>query len=303
MPETWKQFILPFVMIYHIVKSFILAFVPYSMLPKKQIVPSDVILITGGAMGLGREIAVNFIQHGAKSLVLWDLNADALEKTKQELQKNDVKVYTYVVDVTDRHKVYSEADKVKRDVGKVTYLVNNAGIVSARELCDIPDEMIEKTFAVNAISHFWTLKAFLPDMMKSNRGHIVTIASMAGHAGLRYLTDYCSSKFAAVGTHEALRAELMCKGITGVHLTCICPYFINTGMFAGVSSWFLEQSDVARDTVLSVLTKQDTLLTPSSLKYVILGSKIFSAELNAFSAPAFIDQEAMATFVGRNKSK
>lgn len=303
MPETWRQFVLPFVMTYHLLKSFVLMFVPYSMLPMKQLLPSDVILITGGAMGLGKEMAINFIKHGAKSLVLWDLNADALEKTKNELQTNHVKVYTYVVDVTDRHKVYSEAEKVKNDVGMVTYLVNNAGIVSARELCDIPDEMIEKTFAVNAISHFWTLKAFLPDMIKSNRGHVVTIASMAGHAGLHYLTDYCASKFAAVGTHEALRAELACKGVSGVDLTCICPYFINTGMFAGVSARFLEQSDVARDTVLAVLTRQDTLLLPSSLKYVILLSKIFSTELNAFSAPAFIDQEAMATFVGRNKSK
>lgn len=278
-------------------------FVPYSMLPKKQILPSDVILITGGAMGLGKEIAVNFIKHGAKSIVLWDMNGEALEKAKKDLQSNQVNVYTYVVDVTDRNKVYSEAEKVKREVGKVTYLVNNAGIVSGKLLCDIPDEMIEKTFAVNAISHYWILKSFLPDMIASNNGHIVTIASMAGHAGVQYLTDYCSSKFAAVGTHEALKVELMCQGITGIDLTCICPYFINTGMFAGVSSWFLEQSDVARDTVLAILTRQDTLLTPSTLKYVVLSSKIFSAQLNSFAAGAFIDLKAMATFTGRNKSK
>ena len=254
-------------------------------------------------MGLGKEMAINFARHGAKSIVLWDVNEEALARAKQDLQSTQVNVYTYLVDVTDRTRVYSQADKVKQEVGKVTFLVNNAGIVSGKMLCDISDQMIEKTFAVNAISHYWTLKAFLPDMIKSKRGHIVTVASMAGHVGIQYLTDYTSSKFAAVGTHEALKVELACQGAQGIDLTCICPYFINTGMFQGVSTWLLEQSDVARDAVFSVLTRQDMLLTPSSLKYAVLLSKIFSAQLNAFLADIFINLKSMATFTGRNKNE
>jgi len=80
-------------------------------------------------------------------------------------------------------------------------------------------------------------KAFLPDMMESSRGHIVTVASMAGLVGMTKLVDYCASKYAAVGFDESLRLELESTGQKGVHLTSVCPYFIrSTGMFDGVQT-------------------------------------------------------------------
>lgn len=81
-----------------------------------------------------------------------------------------------------------------------------------------------------------TVKAFLPDMMKRNSGHIVSIASSAGLFGVAGLADYCASKFAAVGFMESIRAELAAMGLTGIHTTVVCPYFINTGMFDRVRS-------------------------------------------------------------------
>lgn len=81
------------------------------------------------------------------------------------------------------------------------------------------------------------MKAFLPAMIEQNDGHIVTIASMAGHVGVAKLVDYCSSKAAACGFDEALRLELEVKGVKGVHTSLICPYFIRaTGMFEEVNS-------------------------------------------------------------------
>lgn len=77
-------------------------------------------------------------------------------------------------------------------------------------------------------------------MLANNHGHIVTIASLAGHAGISKLVDYCASKFAAVGFDEALRLELEHIGADGVYTTCICPYFIQaTGMFENVSSKYV----------------------------------------------------------------
>ena len=67
-------------------------------------------------------------------------------------------------------------------------------------------------------------------------GHLVTVASIAGLTGSVRLSDYCASKFAAVGLEEALRLELQCDGYTGIHSTVVCPFFISTGMFAGVDS-------------------------------------------------------------------
>ena len=86
---------------------------------------------------------------------------------------------------------------------------------------------------VNAESQFWTTKEFLPSMVERNSGHIVCIASMAGKSGVPCQTDYCASKFAAVGFMEALTLEIagMKKKIA---TTLINPAFINTGMFSGV---------------------------------------------------------------------
>jgi short-subunit dehydrogenase len=79
-----------------------------------------------------------------------------------------------------------------------------------------------------------TAKAFLPDMMSRNHGHLVTIASAAGLFGVNGLADYCASKFGAVGFDESIREELFNLGKDGVHTTVVCPSFINTGMFDGV---------------------------------------------------------------------
>lgn len=73
-------------------------------------------------------------------------------------------------------------------------------------------------------------------MRKRNHGHIVTISSLAGLTGSVQLVDYCASKFAAVGFTESLRYELAADGLDNVHCTCVCPFFINTGMFDGAHS-------------------------------------------------------------------
>ena len=93
-------------------------------------------------------------------------------------------------------------------MGHVSILVNNDGIVSGTALLDTPDSKIIRTFDVNILAHFWTLKAFLPAMISRQDGHIVNVASLAGHSGINKLVDYCASKFAAVGLDESLRVEL-----------------------------------------------------------------------------------------------
>ena len=81
-----------------------------------------------------------------------------------------------------------------------------------------------------------TIKAFVPDMISKNHGHVITIASAAGLFGTAGLMDYCASKFGAVGINESLMMELEAIGCTGVNTTVVCPYFIDTGMFDGVKS-------------------------------------------------------------------
>ena len=98
-------------------------------------------------------------------------------------------------------------------------------------------DKIVRTFNVNVLAHFWTIKTFLPDMINAKKGHIVTIASLAGHAGTNKLVDYCASKSANIGMDEALKVELSVQGLSNmIKTTVVCPYYISTGMFEGVQS-------------------------------------------------------------------
>lgn len=224
---------------------------------------SQRVLITGGASGIGYLVAAGAIDKGA-TVILWDIDAEALERATQILGE---KAHGYVVDITDREAVYKTADQVRDEVGVVDVLINNAGIVTGKSFLDLPDEMIEKTFQVNIISHFWTARAFLPDMLKRNRGHIVTIASAGGLVGISKLADYCASKFAAIGFDESLRAE-MTRDAPGVRTTVVMPFYINTGMFEGVKSRFpwllpiLDERHVAKQIIRGIERNRQRVFLP-----------------------------------------
>ncbi len=198
------------------------------------------VLITGGASGIGRLMAQRIAAQGAQ-LVLWDVDREGLAAVTGELQAAGRRVTSHVCDLSDRAAIAATAAKTLREVGPVDILINNAGIVSGRPLLEASDQAIERTFAVNTLALFWTTRAFLPAMLERDRGHIVTIASAGGLVGTARLTDYCASKFAAVGFDESLRLELARQG-TGVRTTVVCPFYISTGMFEGVKtrfSWLL----------------------------------------------------------------
>lgn len=130
-------------------------FVPNSVRYKN--IEDDVVLITGGGSGLGRALAVTFARHGVKKIVLWDINDGGMKETKSlvESPQFNCKCWIYVCDVSDRHKVYEMANYVKRDVGTVSMLVNNAGVVSGSNILDLKDEQIIRSFEINSLAHFW----------------------------------------------------------------------------------------------------------------------------------------------------
>lgn len=197
-------------------------------------------LVTGAASGIGRMLAAELGAAGAK-LVLWDIDEAGLQRAGDELRSSGYAVDTYACDLSDRESVKATAAATLSQSGPVDILINNAGIVSGKDVLDISDADIERTFDVNVLALFWTVRAFLPSMLEQDAGHIVTIASAGGLAGTARLTDYCASKFAAVGFDESLRLELRRQG-SGVLTTIVCPYYIDTGMFDGVKtrfSWLL----------------------------------------------------------------
>ena len=202
---------------------------------KAKSVEGQVVVITGAGSGLGRLVSIKLAKLGAK-VIGWDINEKGLKETRDLIEKavgKESSAFEYfLVDITDRDKVYKTASAIEHPVD---ILINNAGIVTKNNYLTEKDDVgIVKTFEVNVISHFWTVKSFLPSMMQRNRGHIVTIASVAGYNGAPRLSDYSASKFAAIGFHESLQCEIDARGFSDcIFATMVCPYLINTGMFEG----------------------------------------------------------------------
>ncbi|XP_022224449.2 estradiol 17-beta-dehydrogenase 11 [Drosophila obscura] len=239
--------------------------------PEKEL-NTDIALITGGGNGLGRLLAERLGKMGTK-VIIWDINKKGIAETIEIVEEAGGYCKGYVVDISKKEEVYKAADVIREEVGDITLLINNAGVVSGLHLLDTPDHLIERSFNVNVMAHFWTTKAFLPKMIENDRGHIATIASLAGHVGISKLVDYCASKFAAVGFDEALRLELEVLGHTNIRTTCICPFFIQaTGMFDDVNArWVptLNPNDVA-DRVISAIRKNEKLaVIPGFLKALL----------------------------------
>ena len=262
------------------------------------------ILITGAGSGLGRRMALRMAREGGR-IIAWDISAEALEKVLAELKMASGGVHLGMVcDVSDSKTVYRKAEAVKTKAGQPDILINNAGMVSGKRFLDCSDEEIQRTMGVNTMALFWTTKAFLPEMIARNAGHVVTVASAAGLVGVAKLADYCASKFAAVGFDESVRAELK-HTAPGVKTTVICPYYITTGMFEGVKtrfSWLLPITDerYAADRMVSAIRRQRPRLIMPPLVYTVPLLRMMPVAVFDWVAYFLGINSSMEDFRGRN---
>ncbi|XP_048640810.1 17-beta-hydroxysteroid dehydrogenase 13 isoform X2 [Marmota marmota marmota] len=259
-----------------IIYSYLESLVKFFLPRRRKSVAGEIVLITGAGHGIGRLTAYEFAKRKSR-LVLWDINKHGVEETATECQKLGATVHAFVVDCSSREEIYSSVNQIKKEVGDVTIVVNNAGAIYPADLLSTKDEEITKTFEVNILGHFWIIKALLPSMIKRNYGHIVTVASVCGHGVIPYLIPYCSSKFAAVGFHRALTAELETLGKTGIKTSCLCPVFVDTGFTKNPSTrlWpVLETDEVARNLIDGILTNKKMIFVPSYIGISLILEKV-----------------------------
>lgn len=199
--------------------------------PEPKSVNGEIILITGTGHGMGRETAMRFAKLGGV-IVCVDINQKTNQETVDLIKEQKGKAYRFECDVTDSEAVKTLAERIRREVGDVTMLVNNAGIMPCKPLLQHGEGEIRAAFNVNVMAHLWLIQAFLPSMMERNHGHIVAMSSMAGVLGLRNLVPYCATKFAVRGLMEALHEELRedTRDFSGIKFTVICPYIVDTGL-------------------------------------------------------------------------
>ncbi|KAG9195693.1 hypothetical protein G6011_00814 [Alternaria panax] len=188
----------------------------------------EVAVVTGGCSGFGELVVKRLISKGIKVAVL------DIQQLPPSLQ-GYAGLKFFKCDVTDPSEVYSVAEKIKESMGAPTILVNNAGIMAPHTILTTSDVYLRKIFDVNVLSNWYTTKAFLPDMLRHNKGHIVAVASTASFVGVAGLADYCGTKAAILSFHEALNQELKLHyNSPNVLTTSIHPNWARTPLLAPV---------------------------------------------------------------------
>lgn len=257
-------------------------------------------LITGGASGLGRQLALQSAAKGTH-VIIWDMNLANAKKVVDEIVAIGGSAEAHQVDITNREAV----NKLALKVGAVDVLFNNAGVVSGDWFLDLDPSSIERTYNVNVLSLYWMTQAFLAAMVQANHGCVVTISSASGLLGVAKLTDYAASKFAAFGFMESLRSELRMKR-SSVNTLTVCPHYIGTGMFDGVQTKFpwllpiLEEQKVAAKILASVEKGKAQLVMPKFVNVIpvtrILPIRAFDRVTDFFGVNRTMDH-----FRGRGK--
>ncbi|EHL02658.1 putative Short-chain dehydrogenase/reductase family 16C member 6 [Glarea lozoyensis 74030] len=159
----------------------------------------EIVLITGGAGGIGGEVVKLFAERKIKVVVL-----DVIPMTFETPEG----VYYYKCDITSPSTIASVASEIRKDVGEPTILINNAGVCRGKNILDATEKDVRFTFDVNTLAHYWMAKEFVPSMAKKNHGMVVTVASFAAFVTVPNMVDYGASKAAAHSFHEGLTAEL-----------------------------------------------------------------------------------------------
>ncbi len=263
------------------------------------------VLITGAARGLGKAIATAFAGEGAE-VVLTDLDAEGLEAAREELESGGARCRAYPLDVTDGEAILGVRDALHRDAGTIDILVNNAGVVFGGEFLDVPLAKHRLTYRVNVEGVVAVTHAFMPDVLASPRGHLVFIASASGYVGLPRGSTYASSKWAAIGFAESIRAELKHLGKRNAGVTTVCPTYIDTGMFEGVAppktTGMLDPVSLAGKIVDAVKHRRVWVREPWIVKITPFLKHGLPTPVSDFLSDAFGATSSMDHWQGRGES-
>jgi 2-hydroxycyclohexanecarboxyl-CoA dehydrogenase len=170
-------------------------------------------LVTGAAAGIGRACAMRLAREGKQVGVL-DLNQAGAEKVAEEIRAAGGKAIGVGADVSNRASVTAAVEKVRKELGPITILVNNAGITGFVKFEEITDEQWDTMYAVNVRGVFIVTQVVLPDMKAAHWGRIINISSSSAYSGAGEMVHYSSSKGAVVSFTRSLAIALADYGVT-----------------------------------------------------------------------------------------
>ncbi len=191
-----------------------------------------VALITGGARGIGREIAKKFAKEGCNLVLNYVSDNTDVEKIKSEFNEYGIDVLVLKADVS----VFSDCENLVKEAiekfGKIDILVNNAGITKDTLIAMMKEDAFDKVIDVNLKGTFNVTKNVVPYMMKKRNGNIINISSVVGVVGNAGQSNYAASKAGIIGFTKSLAKELAPRNI---RVNAVAPGFIDTDMTSVLS--------------------------------------------------------------------
>ncbi len=179
-----------------------------------------VALVTGGASGMGRIIALRLAARGAK-VAIFDVNEEGLAETAALAEG----ISPFRCDISSIEDVEANVAEIASSLGPIDHLVHAAALMPSHKLIDETHESMERLFRINYFGTTYLVKAVLPAMLERKSGRIIAFGSVAGYAMVPHMGAYCATK-AAVNTYmEVLQNEIRGSGVN-VHL--VCPPAVNT---------------------------------------------------------------------------
>ncbi len=240
-----------------------------------------IVVVTGAASGMGLLYARRAALEEAKTVVMWDVDAEALRRAAADIVASflTVRVVFDTVDITSQSAIEDAATSVLSTVGVPDILINNAGIVRGKWFWEHePSRDIDATIAVNTVAPMQITRQLLPAMMadSSRPRRILNIASAAGLFSTPRMAVYAASKSGLIGWSDSLRLELRGQGYGHVAVTTVMPSFVSTGMFAGAKAPLITPI-LAPETVVdrvwrSMLAGRARVILPGSV-YIAVGMR------------------------------
>jgi len=185
----------------------------------------EVVLVTGAAQGIGKEIALSFAKEKAQ-VVLIDMNEEALKNTQDELKIYSDCAY-YCLNVTDIHQVEAGINKIIDKFSKIDIVVNNAGITKDNLALRLSENDWDQVIGVNLKGAFLCSKLCARQMVKQRSGKIVNISSIIGIVGNAGQSNYSASKAGLIGLTKSFAKEL---GSRSICVNAVAPGYIRTRM-------------------------------------------------------------------------